>query len=349
MNFAKVMLTIIASIGLILALALSASAQTPSRYIPYKGMIERDGAPLTATLSITFDLWSAASGGTLLHSEARSVLVTGGNFSARIGPVPESAFTNQELYLAIELDGVPLGGRQLVQTSPYALRGQPGLPFKADSFTMPANTGADLVVRPGAAALGNRTLEVVAERLALTSGAVTAALTPTTNGGQSALDVSTRVVAHGDLVLPADDVILSTGGLVTPRLGASTPIAVNAAFPASNTLSGTFVDSGGTLLLFASGSSLCDASIPGVLAAILTLDVRVDNTSVGQVTRLCRTDEGSGVFSSLLVPLSRTTFPTGSPTTPVTRTVTLSVTSNIPIVTPDAQHGQVTVVALPTP
>lgn len=119
-----------------LLLSASAAAQTPARYIPYKGQLERDGEPVTATLNMSFALHDALTGGNQLHTETQSVNVAGGNFSVRIGPVAESVFNVTSLYLGITVDGTLLGGRQLIQTTPYALRGQPGIPFRADALTL---------------------------------------------------------------------------------------------------------------------------------------------------------------------------------------------------------------------
>ncbi|MCK6548809.1 hypothetical protein L6R52_23395 [Myxococcota bacterium] len=343
MNFTKIMLTVLASIGLVLALALSASAQTPNRYIPYKGVLERDGAPVTATLSMTFDVWTAQSGGSAVFTETRTVQVTGGNFSLRIGPVPETVFTSTELYLAVEVDGVPLGGRQLIQTSPYALRGQPGLPFKADSFAIAANTGADLVVRSGAASLGDRTLEVVANRLAVTTGGNTASLAATSNGGQPALSLP-RVVATDGVVVSSGNVTLTSGGISTPKLGATT-VANNVAFGPGGTVAGTFSDTGGTVLLLVSAATLC----VGPQSGFVNLQVLVDNTLVAQSQRSCGIESAVSPHPSIFAVLPRATFSTGTPAAPVTRTVTLRFDSpsGNPVTLP--QRGSVTAIHLPTP
>lgn len=141
-------------LSLFLTLALGALASTASaqavvaRYIPYKGQLERDGALASGPVSITFQLWDAASGGAMLHSESQAVSVVAGNFSARIGPVAESVFDASALHIALVVEGVPLGGRQLVQTAPFAVRGQPGQPFRADSVVIAGN-GQSATLAPG--------------------------------------------------------------------------------------------------------------------------------------------------------------------------------------------------------
>jgi hypothetical protein len=112
-----------------------------ARYIPYKGHLERDGAPLSGSLPFTFALYSAAQGGAPIWSGSQDLDVAGGEFSANIGPVPEAALEQAELYLAITVDGTALVGRQRIQSAPYAVRGQRGVPFRADSVVI---TGAQL-------------------------------------------------------------------------------------------------------------------------------------------------------------------------------------------------------------
>lgn len=150
-------------------LALSAFVSPPAaraqsqRYVPYKGQLERNGQPVTGTVNIVFSLWSAQTAGTELHSETQAVQVTGGNFAVRIGPVPEAAFAQTELYLGLTVDGTLLGGRQLVQTSPYAVRGQPGQPFRTDQLVVANNNveaAVDVVSINGRATLVAQHLDV---------------------------------------------------------------------------------------------------------------------------------------------------------------------------------------------
>jgi hypothetical protein len=135
------------------ALATSAAAQTTGRFIPYKGQLERDGALVTGPFNVTFQVWDAASGGTMLHSETKAVTVTAGNFAVQIGPVAETVFSSPNLHIALEVEGTPLGGRQLVQTTPFAVRGQPGQPFRADSVVIGPSGGARLEPGTNGAAL----------------------------------------------------------------------------------------------------------------------------------------------------------------------------------------------------
>jgi hypothetical protein len=124
----------------ILAAAAPSEAQA-QRFVPYRGALERDGRPVTATVNMTFRLYAGASGGTALFEQTVSVPVVGGVFATQIGPVGEAVFETAQLFVEAAVEGTTLTGRQLVQASPYALRAQPGQPFRADALVVGAAGG----------------------------------------------------------------------------------------------------------------------------------------------------------------------------------------------------------------
>lgn len=96
----------------------------------YQAQLKNAGAPFTGNADLTFRLYDAASGGTLLGAQTLSnqavddglVTVTlnaGGEFSA-------TAFDGGERWLEIEVNGVALTPRQPMTPAPYALGLRPG-------------------------------------------------------------------------------------------------------------------------------------------------------------------------------------------------------------------------------
>lgn len=305
--------TLTAAITLMLLVGANAAAQTPARYIPYKGQLERDGEPVSAALNMSFALHDALTGGNQLHTETQSVNVTGGNFSVRIGPVAESVFNVTSLYLAITVDGTLLGGRQLIQTTPYALRGQPGLPFRTDQLTL--------------------------------------------GQGNAEMTLSTR----GDNTGPILDVpgTLSLGlGIESSRLAVVNSVAPsNANHFGNGFLSGTFLDPGGTIILFVSASAFVNQ------VGRMQMTISVDGQPLAPIA-LRQFANATGqhlAFPSIAFRLDRSNLPNSNPTpqNPVSRTIRLEpidcgVNNSLcssPIVTTRVDQndfGSVTVIRLPT-
>jgi hypothetical protein len=95
------------------------------RQIPYRGVLEQNGAPVdSAVLPMTFTLWDAAEGGTQLWSEDHpTVAVQGGRFSVALGEftaIPAVLFTQADLHLQVSVSGTQLQGRQRLYSVPYA-------------------------------------------------------------------------------------------------------------------------------------------------------------------------------------------------------------------------------------
>lgn len=104
-----------------------------ARYVPYQGQLQHGGAPVDGAVDMTFSFYASDSGGTALATVALpDVQVSAGAFAVEIGPVPDAVFDSPSLYLAVEVEGVPLPGRQVIRAVPYAMHGQVGGVFRAD-------------------------------------------------------------------------------------------------------------------------------------------------------------------------------------------------------------------------
>jgi hypothetical protein len=95
------------------------------RQIPYRGVLEQNGAPVDgAVLPMTFALFDVQQGGVPLWTEDHvSVAVQGGRFSVALGEytrIPAALFTQADLYLEVSVAGSLLQGRQRLYSVPYA-------------------------------------------------------------------------------------------------------------------------------------------------------------------------------------------------------------------------------------
>jgi hypothetical protein len=108
-----------------LMVAAPASAQVP-RLISYQGSLADGDFPSSDTLSMQFDFFDQATGGTALWTDERpEVVVNQGRFSVLLGEetaFPEGLFEAEDgLYLRVTVEGEVLSRFQMTST-PYALR-----------------------------------------------------------------------------------------------------------------------------------------------------------------------------------------------------------------------------------
>jgi len=106
-----------------LALAtMSSPAIANDTTFTYQGSLQDDGAAASGTFPMTFRLYSAASGGTLIGTvNAGSVSVLNGVFSVELD-FGAGAFPNSDRWLEIVIDGTTLSPRQLITSAPYAIQ-----------------------------------------------------------------------------------------------------------------------------------------------------------------------------------------------------------------------------------
>lgn len=110
------------TLALALAAAVGGTALANDTTFTYQGSLKSGGAPATGSYDITFRLWSAASGGTLLGTQVRNnVPVTNGLFKADLD-FGANNFNNTDRWLEIIVEGQALNPRQPVTRAPYAIQ-----------------------------------------------------------------------------------------------------------------------------------------------------------------------------------------------------------------------------------
>ncbi|USN98100.1 MAG: hypothetical protein H6810_07875 [Phycisphaeraceae bacterium] len=86
----------------------------------YQGVLTNGGTPAGGDHAMTFGLYSAASGGTLLGTQTAAVPVVDGVFSVELD-FGAASWNNSDRWIEITVEGFTLGPRQLVTRSPYAI------------------------------------------------------------------------------------------------------------------------------------------------------------------------------------------------------------------------------------
>jgi hypothetical protein len=123
--------------GLLITATSQASANqaaSVSSQISYQGKIsDSSGNPLTGSHNFKFQLYTAASGGTLVWEQDQSgVTVQNGLLEVKLAVDPTD-FDGKALWLAITVDGQLLSPRQELLPVPYALGLKPGAAINGDS------------------------------------------------------------------------------------------------------------------------------------------------------------------------------------------------------------------------
>jgi|GEM_PF-848435 len=88
-----------------LSLASLADLGNGGVYVPYTGHLERDNVPLSETVNLQFEVFTAASGGTACQTTAPlSTDVNAGAFSVVVGPLDENCILDRSVYLEVLVD-----------------------------------------------------------------------------------------------------------------------------------------------------------------------------------------------------------------------------------------------------
>jgi hypothetical protein len=134
-------------LSLVFLAAIPAHADVPL-VVPHQGrVLKKDGTPEAGPLSITFRLYTSASGGSSIWDEVQSLPLTNGYYGAMLGagaPLSAGLFGGADLYLAIQLPGEQeMSPRLRLGTAGYAVKSA-----KADTATRAetaakADTAAD--------------------------------------------------------------------------------------------------------------------------------------------------------------------------------------------------------------
>lgn len=114
-------------LGLALVLVFGATTQAAPELIDYQGYLEDDiGNPITDTLSLTFTIYTASSGGTSKWTETQSnVAILGGLFNVTLGSstaLLDSVFNDNTRYLAVSIGGSELSPRTRIVSTAYSHR-----------------------------------------------------------------------------------------------------------------------------------------------------------------------------------------------------------------------------------
>lgn len=137
--------------------ALTGSFGTPPRVIPYRGYLEQNSVPVTGTRRLTIRLHTAATGGSIVWTEAHpAVPIHSGVFVVNLGAVTSLSPTlfrdRDSLFISVQVDNEQLNGRQRLLTTPHAM--------VADQATGAANftTTGDVTVGGNLQVSGNLTV-----------------------------------------------------------------------------------------------------------------------------------------------------------------------------------------------
>ncbi len=115
------------AIVMALIFVFSVSALAAPQLIDYQGYIEDNiGNPITDTISVTFTIYTASSGGTSKWTETQSnVAILGGLFNVTLGSstaLPDTVFNDNTRYLAITIASVELTPRTRIVSTAYSHR-----------------------------------------------------------------------------------------------------------------------------------------------------------------------------------------------------------------------------------
>ncbi|MFP4598419.1 MAG: hypothetical protein ACLFVJ_09205 [Persicimonas sp.] len=99
----------------------TASAQVPGDVPVQAFLTDDDGVPVDGTVTVTFSIYDSASGGSALHTEEQTLDADAGALTAYLQPDLEIFDTQEDLYLALAVDGgAEMSPRLKLATVPYA-------------------------------------------------------------------------------------------------------------------------------------------------------------------------------------------------------------------------------------
>ncbi len=113
--------------ALVLAAALPAAADVPQTIDQQGRFLKMDGSPETGSLTVTFALYTASTGGSPVWSETQTLqLDAGGFYAAQLGaasPFPKGLWDGTSFFLGITVMGESeMSPREPVTSVPYALK-----------------------------------------------------------------------------------------------------------------------------------------------------------------------------------------------------------------------------------
>src|SRR5271154_4501677 len=114
------------AVVIVASLAATAAAQTsvPAQITQQGRVVATNGTPL-GTLDVTFTLYTALTGGTVVWTETQIITFDDGYFSAQLGsatPFGAGVWTGATLYLGVTIGADPeMTPREVISSVPYAL------------------------------------------------------------------------------------------------------------------------------------------------------------------------------------------------------------------------------------
>jgi uncharacterized low-complexity protein len=140
-------LVLFAVIALVCLTAGIASAATVTNSITYQGKLTNAaGTPLTGIYSVTFTIYDASTGGTVLSTDTHSVTATNGLFTTSIAFTDSKVLDGRALWLGIKVGtDAEMTPRQEIRPVTYAMSLRPGAVINGTAATNPSlkiiNTG----------------------------------------------------------------------------------------------------------------------------------------------------------------------------------------------------------------
>jgi len=128
-------------VSIIFCLFLASSLFAVPQYFTYQGVLRDSGGNLvTGTRSMTFNIYDAASAGTLKYGPQTetAVAVNGGAYSVQLGPITPSMFDGGDRYLEVAVAGTILTPRLKINSVAYAIRSDSA----TDATTLNGRTSA---------------------------------------------------------------------------------------------------------------------------------------------------------------------------------------------------------------
>ena len=234
-----------------LSLLVAGAAQAVPDVVSYAARVENDAGLFTGTVSATFQLFAASTGGTELWSEnAASIVVIGGDLVHDLGsiePLDDTVLAGDNLFLQVTINGDVLEPRAAIRAVPFAL------------LAKNAEVAARAVVADSADS---------ADRL----------------GGQSPSSFQFTAGANGGLALAGTAFSIAPNGVTADRIAAA---AVSLAKMAANSVDGSkIVDGAVSLAKMAAnsvdGSKIFDSAVTLAKLAANSVDgSKIVDGSVG--------------------------------------------------------------------
>ena len=114
-------------LSLLLASFLNTANAVPLQLTQQGRLVDSAGTAATGSHDLTFRIYNASNGGTLLWEETISTNFTNGYYSEILGsdsinnPLEDSILESGDIYIELEVDtDGPLSPRQMVSATPYA-------------------------------------------------------------------------------------------------------------------------------------------------------------------------------------------------------------------------------------